>query len=61
MQKMIRSGITTIMVSHNLDFLVTQCSRLIWLEHGRIRLQGEPKMIADAYRKLGDQQSSLES
>ena len=60
MQKMIRSGITTIMVSHNLDFLVTQCSRLIWLEHGQIRLQGEPKMIADAYRKLGDQQPSLE-
>jgi ABC-type polysaccharide/polyol phosphate transport system ATPase subunit len=55
MQKIIRNGTTTIMVSHNLDFLVAQCSRLAWLEHGQIRLQGEPKMVADAYRNLGDQ------
>ena len=55
MQRIISKGTTTIMVSHNLDFLVTQCSRLIWLEHGQVRMQGESKLVAEAYRTLGDQ------
>jgi lipopolysaccharide transport system ATP-binding protein len=39
-----------VIVSHSLDFLVAQCSRLVWLEHGRVRLDGEPKEVAAAYR-----------
>jgi len=53
MQSLIRSGITVIMVSHNLDFLVTQCDRLIWLEAGRITLDGAPAQVAAAYRDSG--------
>jgi len=50
MQRLMRGGATTVIVSHSLDFLVAQCSRLVWLEHGRVRLDGEPKEVAAAYR-----------
>jgi ABC-type polysaccharide/polyol phosphate transport system ATPase subunit len=53
MQKLLRRGTTTVMVSHNLDFLVTQCSRLIWLDRGRIRMDGNPREVAAAYRQAG--------
>jgi lipopolysaccharide transport system ATP-binding protein len=53
MQSLIRSGITVIMASQNLDFLVTQCDRRIWLEAGRITLAGEPAEVARAYRDSG--------
>jgi ABC-type polysaccharide/polyol phosphate transport system ATPase subunit len=52
MQKLLRRGITTVMVSHNLDFLVAQCSRLVWLENGSVRMDGDPRDIANAYRQM---------
>ena len=53
MQHLMRSGTTTIFVSHNLDFLVTQCQRLIWLENGRVVMDGNSLEVANAYRKSG--------
>lgn len=51
MQRLMRQGKTTVFVSHNVDFLVAQCSRLIWLDQGRVAGDGEPKEVADAYRR----------
>ena len=53
MQRLMQHGSTTIFVSHNLDFLVTQCDRLIWLENGRLVQDGDPAVVADAYRAVG--------
>ena len=50
MQRLMQAGSTTIFVSHNLDFLVTQCSRLIWLDKGKIVLDGLPEDVAPEYR-----------
>ena len=50
MQKLMRQGSTTIFVSHNLDFLITQCNRLIWLDKGKIIMDGNPEETANAYR-----------
>jgi ABC-type polysaccharide/polyol phosphate transport system ATPase subunit len=49
-QRLMKRGITTIFVSHNLDFLVTQCNRLIWLDRGAVVLDGNPGEVAAAYR-----------
>jgi ABC-type polysaccharide/polyol phosphate transport system ATPase subunit len=49
-QNMMKRGVTTIIVSHNLDFLVTQCNRLIWLDQGKIIMDGKPEEVADRYR-----------
>ncbi|UCG57569.1 MAG: ABC transporter ATP-binding protein [Phycisphaerales bacterium] len=51
MQRLMQSGTTSIFVSHNLDFLVTQCQRLIWLDKGCIVMDGDPQEVASAYRE----------
>ncbi|HET6273998.1 MAG TPA: ABC transporter ATP-binding protein [Bacteroidota bacterium] len=53
MQRLMQAGSTTVFVSHNLDFLVAQCSRLIWLDNGRVILDGTPDTVATAYRAQG--------
>ncbi len=50
MQRLMKAGRTTVFVSHNIDFLVTHCSRLIWLDKGRILRDGDPQTVAAAYR-----------
>ena len=52
MQKLMAKGVTTIFVAHNIDFLVTQCERLIWLEKGELIMDGNPAEVASAYRNL---------
>jgi ABC-type polysaccharide/polyol phosphate transport system ATPase subunit len=51
MQRLMRTGTTTIFVSHNLDFLVAQCGRLIWIDQGRIVMDGTPVAVAASYRE----------
>ena len=50
MQRLMSRGVTTVFVAHNIDFLVTQCNRLIWIDNGEIMLDGEPQLVAEAYR-----------
>jgi len=50
MQRLMRAGSTTVFVSHNLDFLVTQCQRLVWMDRGSIVMDGNPLEVARAYR-----------
>jgi ABC-type polysaccharide/polyol phosphate transport system ATPase subunit len=51
MQRLMQKGNTTVFVSHNLDFLVSQCDRLIWLDRGRVVLDGPSADVAAAYRR----------
>jgi ABC-type polysaccharide/polyol phosphate transport system ATPase subunit len=44
-----RAG-TVVMVSHNLDFLESFCTRVFWLEQGQLRADGPPRAIIHAYR-----------
>ncbi len=53
MQRLMQSGRTTVFVSHNLDFLVTQCNRLVWLDGGKIVMDGAPEEVGAAYRATG--------
>ncbi len=50
MQRLMKAGATTVFVSHNLDFLVAQCDRLIWFDRGRVAMDGNPVDVASAYR-----------
>ncbi len=46
---LIKSGVTTVYVSHNMDAVRSICDRVIWLEKGEIRDQGEPAPVISAY------------
>lgn len=49
--KLIRGGITTVFVSHNLQDIEEICNRTIWLDHGKVMAEGETKVVVDKYRK----------
>jgi ABC-type polysaccharide/polyol phosphate transport system ATPase subunit len=53
MQRLMRLGTTTVFVSHNLDFLVAQCDRLVWLDQGSVVMDGAPEPVAAEYRRRG--------
>jgi ABC-type polysaccharide/polyol phosphate transport system ATPase subunit len=50
MRRLMSAGTTTVFVSHNLDFLVGQCDRLVWLDEGRVVTDGPAEAVAKAYR-----------
>ncbi len=52
MHELMSKGITTIFVSHNLELLISECDRLIWLEKGKMIMDGESSQVAAAYRKI---------
>lgn len=51
MMSMIESGTTVLYVSHSIDSIKELCSKVIWLDHGKIVKMGDTKEICDEYYK----------
>ena len=43
-----RSG-TVIFVSHDTTAVTELCSRVLWIESGRVKMDGEPKLVVEKY------------
>lgn len=48
-RRRIRSDLTVILVSHNLQMMRNLCDRVVWIEQGRSRMQGAALEVLDAY------------
>jgi len=44
-----RRGKTVLIVTHSLDLVARFCDEALWLDRGRVRQQGDPKRVIDAY------------
>ena len=44
-----RRGKTVLIVTHTLDLVSRFCDEALWLDRGRVREQGDPKRVTDAY------------
>lgn len=51
-QKMIHGGSTVLIVSHSTGVIRKNCTRVIWIEKGRLRAIGDPNVVCDAYEKM---------
>lgn len=49
MMEMMQGGTTVLMVSHNIDQIRELCPRCIWLDQGRVRLDGPTAEVSEAY------------
>ncbi len=49
--KLIKGGITTVFVSHSLPTVEEICDRVIWLDHGEVVAEGDPKEVIKRYRQ----------
>lgn len=38
-----------VLASHSRELILNTCNRVIWLEHGKIRMMGDPGTVTDAY------------
>jgi ABC-type polysaccharide/polyol phosphate transport system ATPase subunit len=50
-EELLASGRTVIFVSHALGLVEELCSRVLWLDDGRMRLIGDPRRVVDGYRQ----------
>ena len=49
MMEMIHGGTTVLYVSHSLDSIKDLCTKVIWLDHGKIVKMGDPKKVCEEY------------
>lgn len=49
LRELTRKGCTTLVASHDINFLVAACDTLIWLERGKVRGTGPPHVVARDY------------
>ncbi len=50
MRAILEGGATLVFCSHNLYQVREMCRQAIWLEHGRVRMQGPAQAVVDAYQ-----------
>jgi lipopolysaccharide transport system ATP-binding protein len=58
--KMRRKGVTIFLVSHSLETVDQVCARAIWMEHGRLKMDGKASKVTDAYRRHVLEESSAQ-
>lgn len=51
MMEMIKGGTTVLYVSHSLQSIKELCTKVVWLEHGKVVKIGDTKKICDDYYK----------
>jgi len=47
--ELVESTNILVIASHSRDLVMHTCNRVIWLEHGKIRMDGEPDSVCHAY------------
>lgn len=48
-EKLIKGGLTIILVSHKMNLIKNYCNKVIWLDQGKIIKQGEPEKVINQY------------
>lgn len=51
MLELMGGGTTVLFVSHSLEQIREMCDRVLWLDHGRMRLCGDVQSVCDAYQR----------
>lgn len=49
MLELMSGGTTVLFVSHNITQIREMCSKVVWLEHGKVRMIGDTEMVCDCY------------
>ncbi|UNK18019.1 ATP-binding cassette domain-containing protein [Paenibacillus sp. N3/727] len=49
MQELMSGGTTVILVSHSIEQIRQMCTRVLWLEHGTLKMIGDTDEVCDAY------------
>ena len=53
MMELMSGGTTVLFVSHNISQIREMCHRVLWLDHGKIRMIGDTETVCDLYERGG--------
>ena len=48
-RSMMEQGTTVLFVSHSIEQVRNLCNRVVWLEHGQLKMYGDVKEVCDIY------------
>ncbi len=51
-KEMIHGGSTVLMVSHGMGTILENCTKVVWIEKGKMQMVGEAKEVCAAYEKM---------
>lgn len=51
-KEMIHSGSTVLMVSHGMGTILDNCSKVVWIEKGKLQMIGDAKTVCQSYQKM---------
>lgn len=54
MMELMGGGTTVLFVSHNLEQVRKMCNRVLWLDHGMMKMLGDAETVCDAYQRKED-------
>ena len=54
-KEMIHGGSTVLIVSHSMSTIKENCSKVVWIEKGRLRMAGPPDKVCEAYSHQNDE------
>ena len=54
MLELMSGGTTVLFVSHSIEQIREMCSKVIWLEHGKVKSIGKTRVVCDEYAKGAD-------
>jgi lipopolysaccharide transport system ATP-binding protein len=49
MSDVVQSTHILVIASHSRDLILHTCNRVVWLEHGKVRMDGDPAEVCQAY------------
>lgn len=48
-KELIHGGSTVLMVSHGMSTILENCTKVVWIEKGKLQMVGDAKLVCDAY------------
>ena len=54
MKELMGGGATVLLVSHSIEQIERLCSKVVWLDKGKVKMQGDTLEVCNAYKSLGD-------
>ncbi|MBR5225948.1 MAG: ABC transporter ATP-binding protein [Clostridia bacterium] len=51
MMELMHGGTTVLFVSHSLPQIRGMCNRVVWLDHGQVKMFGDTQTVCDAYER----------
>ena len=52
-KEMIHGGSTVLLVSHSMGTILDNCSKVVWIEKGKLQMVGDAKVVCQKYQEQG--------